>query len=146
MWPPLQRSSMFLPGVRMVLSPRRRKRPLSRTCVSSDWLLSFLPFRLGRRILTRFPPGRVRISPTSFLLFNTWQAPAEAERREQKEPPSRDNRESVWKSDSKCLIFSFLFSAVFSLTLRIQTYFSQLAFREKQEWTQRKGRQWKKGL
>lgn len=79
--PPLQRSSTFLPGVRVVVWPRRRKRPLSRTWVSRDWPLPPPPpsLALGGLVLTRFPPGLLRFSPASFLLLACWQSPGQAE-------------------------------------------------------------------
>lgn len=76
---PLQRSSMFFPGVRVVLGPRRTKRPLSKTWVNRDWPLTPPSFSLGCLIFTRFPPGRMRFSPTSFLRLICWQAPGNSQ-------------------------------------------------------------------
>lgn len=71
---PLQRSSMFLPGVRVVVWPRRTNRPLSRTWVNKDWPLPAVSLTLGGLTLTRFPPALLRFSPASFLLLACWQA------------------------------------------------------------------------
>lgn len=81
---PLQRSSMFFPGVTVVLWPRRTKRPLSNTWVNRDWPFPPPSFILGCLIFTRFPPGLMRFSPASFLRFTCWQAPkyTKAERKE----------------------------------------------------------------
>lgn len=80
---PLQRSSMFFPGVRVVLWPRRRKRPLSKTWVNKVWPFPPPPFSLGCGcgIFSLF---RMRFSPMSFLLLTCWQAPGytEAQRKE----------------------------------------------------------------
>lgn len=72
---PLQRSSIFFPGVRLVLWPRRTKRPLSKTWVNRDWPFPPPSFILGCLSLTRLPPGLMRFSPASFLRFTCWQAP-----------------------------------------------------------------------
>lgn len=79
---PLQRSSMFLPGGRFVVWPRRRKRPLSKTWVSRDWPLPPPSLGLGCRTFTRFPPGLMRFSPTSFLRLTCWQSPGYTQEKE----------------------------------------------------------------
>lgn len=91
---PLQRSSMFLPGAIVVVWPRRRKRPLSNTWVSRDWPFPPPSFSLGWRTFTRFPPGLMRFSPTSFLRLACWQAPGYTESRE----GSKINKDNKGKS------------------------------------------------
>lgn len=90
---PLQRSSMFFPGGRFVVCPKRRKRPLSKTWVSRDWPFPPASLGLGCRTFTRFPPGLMRFSPTSFLRLTCWQSPGYTQEKEKGGRGARNNNE-----------------------------------------------------